>query len=125
MAKDDKKQPLGLVQIYLVLSNIVSAVGWLGIYIICHKSLLEYRTSEDLLKSKNLYNNVSYWLRLFQSLALLEVLHAAFKLVRSNPFLTFIQILSRLLVVWIIMGLFEPVRRIISIFYAFSLIVYF
>ena len=112
MAKDDKKQALGLIQIYLVLYNIVSAVGWLGIFIICHKSLLQYRTSDDLLKSKNLYNNVSYWLRLFQSLALLEVLHAALKLVRSNPFLNFIQILSRLLVVWVIMGLFEPVSKL-------------
>jgi hypothetical protein len=81
--------------------------------LITHQCLLEFKNGDDLLKSKNLYNRVSFWLRLFQTLALLEVFHAALKLVRSNPFLNLLQILSRCVVVWAIMGLFEPVCSIV------------
>ena len=45
--------------------------------------------------AKNLYKNVEFFLQIFQTAALLEVLHAAVGLVRSNAVLVFLQVLSR------------------------------
>ena len=42
--------------------------------------------------------------RLLQTLSLLEVMHAVFGLVRSNPFNTLVQISSRVYVVWFIIN---------------------
>jgi len=60
--------------------------------------------------SKNVYLNVEFFLQIFQTAALLEVLHAAVGLVRSNPVLTFLQVLSRILVVWLVMYNFQEVK---------------
>ena len=61
------------------------------------------------MSAKNLYNNVEFLLQVFQTLALLEVVHAAIGLVKSNPMLVLFQVLSRLLVVWAVTYLFVPV----------------
>lgn len=79
------------------------------------KSIVEFKNVNDLLKSKNLYNNVGYWLKLFLTSAFLEVFHAAFKLVRSNPFLNFVQIFTRLLVVVLMIGYFESSKNCVGV----------
>ena len=65
--------------------------------------------------SRNLYSNVETYLLIFQTAALLEVLHAAVGLVRSNPVLVFLQVLSRLLVVWLIAYPFTASRNCVGI----------
>ena len=54
----------------------------------------------------NVYPEVQTILLIFQTLQLMEVLHCIIRLVPSNPFQTFIQILSRLILVW---GILLPV----------------
>ena len=77
--------------------------------------MIEFKNINDLLKSKGLFNNVNYWLTVFLTTAFLEVFHAAFKLVRSNPVLNFVQIFTRLLVVVVMMGYFEPSKNSIGV----------
>jgi hypothetical protein len=74
-----------------------------------HKTVQSWTTDGDIMKSRDLYENTELLLHIFQSLALLEVVHAAVGLVRSNPVLTFLQVLSRLLVVWVINYNFKDV----------------
>ncbi|VEL26668.1 unnamed protein product [Protopolystoma xenopodis] len=64
--------------------------------------------------------NVEYFLRIFQSLAILEVINAAIGLVRSSAFTTAIQLLSRLFVVW---GILFPMPMIKSNSYGCTLII--
>ena len=71
---------------------------------------MTWKSNQDILSAKNLYNNVEFLLQVFQTLALLEVVHAAIGLVKSNPMLVLFQVLSRLLVVWAVTYLFVPVR---------------
>jgi len=60
------------------------------------------------------YLNTEFFLHIFQTAALLEVVHAAVGMVRSNPILTLLQVLSRLLVVWIVMFFFEESRNCVG-----------
>ena len=71
---------------------------------------MTWKSNQEILSAKNLYNNVEFLLQVFQTLALLEVVHAAIGLVKSNPMLVLFQVLSRLLVVWAVTYLFVPVR---------------
>lgn len=116
MSKETKNKALGLSDFYLLFYNFGSAVGWLAVLLITHKSLLAFKTSDDLLRSRDLYKNVGFWLKLFQSLAVLEVLHAALKLVRSNPLLTGLQVLSRVAVVWAIIHVFDASKQCAGVF---------
>jgi very-long-chain (3R)-3-hydroxyacyl-CoA dehydratase len=71
--------------------------------------------NDDLWKSKNLYKNVETLLLIFQTAALFEVFHAIVGLVRSNPVLVFLQVLSRLMVVWLILYVFDNSRNSIGV----------
>lgn len=53
-----------------------------------------------------LWDHCSLVITLFQTYQLMEVVHAALRFVPSNPVQTFIQILSRLVVVW---GILVPI----------------
>lgn len=96
--------------------NLHKKYSWLIILFITYQTMLTWKTKDDLMKSKNLYKNVEFFLQIFQTAALLEVLHAAIGLVRSNPVLVFLQVLSRILVVWLVMFVFEPVNIILKTF---------
>ena len=52
---------------------------------------------------EKVYPEVQLSLSIFQTLQLLEVVHCIIRLVPSNPFQTFIQVQSRLILVWGIM----------------------
>lgn len=73
------------------------------------KTALDWKNQSDVLNSKNLYKNNEFLLQIFQTAALLEVVHAAIGIVRSNPFLVFVQVLSRLAVVWLVAFPFQDV----------------
>ena len=55
---------------------------------------------------RDVYSEVQISLTIFQTLQLLEVVHCAIGLVPSSAFQTFIQIISRLMVVW---GILLPI----------------
>jgi len=52
-------------------------------------------------KNPELYSELGDHIKLVQTAAILEVIHAMIGIVRSNPMVTAVQIASRLLVVWL------------------------
>lgn len=111
-AKGDSKakKSLGLGDFYLILYNVVLAGGWLYILLKVNEVIKTWKTTEDIMTAKNLYNNIEFILQVFQTAALLEVVHAATGLVKSNAILVFLQVLSRITVVWLITYLFPTVN---------------
>ena len=89
-----------LIQLYLIAFNVVSMVAWsytLGLvvyhYTVLHKS------------HTKLYDTINPAIYAAQSLALFELVHSLLGLVRS-PFLTaLMQVSSRILLVWGILGM--------------------
>ena len=76
-------------KLYLVAYNSVQTLGW---------SYLLYQTCCHLTAGKSvssLYESTSLTLKIFQTAALLEILHAMLGLVRSSVQVTFQQVWSR------------------------------
>merc|ERR1711963_645225 len=86
---------------YLFLYNAGQVAGW---------SLLLFQACSHILNHglSGLYANTSFTLQVFQTAAVLEILHAAFGLVRSPVMVTFQQVFSRVYVTWAILALCPP-----------------
>lgn len=112
-----------LGKVYLLLYNCCLAFGW---------SLVLWWTIAELQLTQTtmtVYKKVEVALKLSQTLAVLEIVHAALGLVRSSPMTTFVQVLecsylskhtniiipymlkvqSRLVVLWLVL---DPVKEI-------------
>ena len=89
-------------KLYLVAYNSVQTLGW---------SYLLYQTCTHLAAGKgvsSLYESTSLTIQIFQTAALLEILHAMLGLVRSSVQVTFQQVWSRVYVTWLILHLLPP-----------------
>lgn len=86
-----KRREMGVLgKIYLCTYNLLQTVGWsVMLYI-----LLTHYTSTSSVTA--LWDKIYFNLYIFQCSAFLEVIHASIGLVRSNPLITFIQVLSRI-----------------------------
>ncbi len=74
--------------------------------------MLHWKSLDDFLKSKSLYDETGLAVRILLSTAYLEVLHAAFKFVPSNPVITFVQVFARFVSVFGVVHLFKVVISI-------------
>jgi hypothetical protein len=81
--------------VYLLAYNLASAVGWAYILFIVATAL---QAGDD---AATLYDKVELALKVVQSAAALEVLHAVVGLVRSPVATTALQVASRLTLVWV------------------------
>ncbi|CCW69037.1 unnamed protein product, partial [Phytomonas sp. Hart1] len=93
-ASKDKECGCAVKKIYLLLYNSTMCAGWATIL---------YKVAEHLLqggRSETLYEKIALPLVVFQTGAVAEILHAMFGLVRSPVGTTFLQVLSRLLVLY-------------------------
>ncbi|KXJ27736.1 very-long-chain (3R)-3-hydroxyacyl-CoA dehydratase 2 [Exaiptasia diaphana] len=82
------------VTLYLVLYNAIQAIGW---------SLILFVGISHFVRQhcyKGLYSAVRIPLLIFQTAAILEVVHCAVGYVRSSVFLTGFQVASRLFLTW-------------------------
>lgn len=95
-----KRGPGETGKLYLAAYNFFQCLGWSYI-LFCTLHFLFYKHT-----FKGLWPVVATPTKFFQTLALLEVVHCVMGLVSSSAFLTLIQILSRLMVVW---GILVPV----------------
>lgn len=94
------KNQSSIAKLYLFVYNIIQFVGWsYGLV-----QVLTYIAKRG--DYKDVWLHVRYSVSIFQTLQLIEVIHCIVKLVPSNAFQTFIQIVSRLVVVW---GILLPV----------------
>lgn len=59
--------------------------------------LIAYNLNQN--NPQNLYETLKWPLIIFQNAAILEVVHAVIRIVPSNPFITLIQVASRVIVV--------------------------
>jgi len=87
---------------YLLSYNSIQAIGW---------SYLLYQMVSHFVHggdSSSLYSSTSLTLQIFQTGAVLEILHAALGLVRSSVQVTLQQVFSRVYVTWAILYLLPP-----------------
>lgn len=96
-AKPKAKEPSFLIKLYLIAYNAIQVAGWSYIlYQLINYYLLqgpEFRAQITLWD----YTRVS--VIIFQNAAFVEILNAAFGLVKSNPVVTTFQVFSRMMVV--------------------------
>ncbi|XP_074595230.1 very-long-chain (3R)-3-hydroxyacyl-CoA dehydratase hpo-8-like [Brevipalpus obovatus] len=85
-------------KIYLILYNVAQLIGWGAILVEVIKHF-----SSGKINYAQLWANSRLYLSIFQTLQLIEVVHAAIKLVPSSPVTTFVQIISRIIVLWAIL----------------------
>jgi very-long-chain (3R)-3-hydroxyacyl-CoA dehydratase len=119
MAEKSSKKPSGslsLGEFYLVFYNLVLTIGWALILLVTIRTSLSWRNQSEILTSKDLYSNQELLLQIFQTAALLEVVHAMVGLVRSNAMLVLFQVLSRLCVVWAVLFAYDPARHNVGVF---------
>ncbi|CAG9863277.1 unnamed protein product [Phyllotreta striolata] len=82
----------GAINTYLIAYNGLQTLGWSYLFFQLISHYL-FTTSESL------YEEVKWTVIVFQNAAVLEVIHAATRIVRSNPLLTAFQVASRVIVV--------------------------
>ena len=97
-----KKSKMGVAgKAYLVLYNVVQLLGWSHMLYI----LLPHLDTALVggIDRGQLYSDVEWSLKIFQTAAVLEVVHAALGLVKTNPLLALFQVTSRVFVAWAIL----------------------
>lgn len=98
---DTKSEPIrkesAFKKLYLVAYNSALVIAW---SLVLLKSAIFISERKDV---GGLYNEVEYWLKVAQTAAVMEIVHALVGLVKSSVFTTFPQVLSRLGVLWIIL----------------------
>jgi very-long-chain (3R)-3-hydroxyacyl-CoA dehydratase len=81
-------------KIYLIIYNAVSAIGWLIVLALTLEQAFQKKSPQDLFK------HVELPLKIIQTLAVMEILHSVFRLVRSPVVTVVIQVFSRLFLLW-------------------------
>ena len=98
----------GISLAWLVAYNVIQTLGWsyMGIKIVNH--FLTNQTNIGLFKE------VEMFLLIFQTAAILEIVHTLIGIVRSNIVLTTIQVFSRVFIVWGILMTVEESQECIG-----------
>lgn len=95
MAENKRKEVGAIAKTYLVLYNILQAIGWSFIFVISCKHF-----SQNGFTPKGLFAAVEIPLKIFQTAAILEILHCAVGIVPSSTLITAMQVASRVIVTW-------------------------
>lgn len=85
---------------YILLYNLSMTVGWI---------LVLFRLLAAKFSSSPIYESVEIPLKVFQTGALLEILHSLTGLIRAPASTTALQVASRLLLVW---GVADPIEAV-------------
>ncbi|CAM9684996.1 very-long-chain (3R)-3-hydroxyacyl-CoA dehydratase 1-like [Lampetra fluviatilis] len=123
-----------LATAWLILYNTVMTAGWLVLAV----SMARYGLAKG--SNRGLYRSIEKTLKIFQTGALLEVVHCATGIVPSSAVLTAFQVSSRVFLVWAVTDSVKPVQNEYSVliylsawtlteivrysFYTFSLLKY-
>ncbi|XP_060592103.1 very-long-chain (3R)-3-hydroxyacyl-CoA dehydratase 2-like [Ruditapes philippinarum] len=93
-SKQESKEQNPVILSYLIAYNVAQVMGWSAIFFIFLSHFYSERTS------KGLYDKVAPLLNIFQTAAVLEILHCALGFVRSSVMLTAFQVFSRVMLTW-------------------------
>ncbi|SPO01730.1 related to protein tyrosine phosphatase-like protein (putative anti-phosphatase); pepino protein; pasticcino protein pas2 [Cephalotrichum gorgonifer] len=96
--------PNNTVSAYLFIYNVASSVAWATIL----SRTIIYAARDGF---EGVYPAVGEFVRTTQAFACLELLHAATRLVRAPLFTTFIQLLARLFIVWVVTYAFPHLAK--------------
>ncbi|KAK2871933.1 hypothetical protein FQN49_002692 [Arthroderma sp. PD_2] len=108
-----------LTQAYLFLYNLVSLGLWGTLTFRLFSSLFQIYNGSPGSRSEAVAGIFTYLFPLLQttqSLAILEIFHSLFGLVRASVVTTAMQVASRLLLVWGVMYAFSPFSPVLPIF---------
>ncbi|XP_076437785.1 very-long-chain (3R)-3-hydroxyacyl-CoA dehydratase 2-like [Babylonia areolata] len=83
-----------IVKAYLIAYNVAQMVGWTFLMVKMVQHLIREK------KATKLYGEVEPVLQIFQTAAVLEIVHSAVGVVKSNPVLTGFQVFSRVFLLW-------------------------
>jgi len=100
---------MSLTKAYLLAYNSAQFLGW---------SYLLFQMIDHFAQGgrpANLYQKVNVTLKIFQTAAVLEILHAATGMVKSNPVVTLQQVFSRVYILWLILELLPPSRLSVGV----------
>lgn len=112
--KSKPKQKEPSKSLYLLAYNAISLLLW---SIVTLRALVLIPTLSSHGKLYGLYEALFQLLRFTQTIAILEVAHAALGLVRASPVTTAMQVASRLMLVW---GVLTPYPEIVATTNAFG-----
>ncbi|KAI8615593.1 tyrosine phosphatase-like protein [Chytriomyces sp. MP71] len=98
--KESSVKPLSIKELYLVAYNAASAAAWGFLTVVV--------ISNGLNLEKN-YPAIGHLLLFVQSFAILEIIHALVRIVRTPVSTTFMQVFSRLTMVWLVVDAFPEV----------------
>jgi len=94
---------------YLVLYNFFMTLGWSFTFIV---SFAHFVVDESYI---GMYDACKVPLYIFQTGAVLEIVHAAVGMVRSNPVITALQVYSRVFLVWGICHSFPQIQNTVAV----------
>merc|ERR1739838_447 len=107
MSKSDVQSPSNL---YLILYDVLQTLGWMIVLIqTLHQLVYEQEPV------RYMWDNVHIVLDIFQTLAVLEIVHCAIGLVRSSVVLTTFQVFSRVFVLWAVLHSAEQSQQSIGL----------
>ena len=98
--------PVTMATAYLILYNLAQTLGWTYIMATGVRAYCE--------APEKLYSAVQSPLQIFQTLAVMEVVHALVGFVRSSVFITAFQVTSRVFLVWPILASFADTQTSIG-----------
>jgi len=104
-----RKGPGKLANTYLLLYNGFQFLGWTTILLV----MVHHYMYND--NCSGLWIKEEYLVKVFQTLAIMEIFHAIIGIVPSNPMLVLMQIFSRVFVVWGVVHSFARVHNSITI----------
>jgi len=94
----------GIVKAYLIAYNAILTLSWICVLWL---GVVKYMENRDWTK---LWVTVEKPLKIAQTAAVLEILHALIRIVPSNVFLTFFQVFSRVFVLWGVLNISPPAQ---------------
>ena len=100
--KNNKTPTSPLITQYLLAYNFLSCFSWLYVLFLLVRSYLN--------NTKAIYEVLSLPLYFAQSLAILEIVHSITRLVRAGLLTTFLQVISRLFLLWGVLYLVPDVQ---------------
>ncbi|KAJ9657303.1 hypothetical protein H2198_004426 [Neophaeococcomyces mojaviensis] len=112
--KSKPKQSSSSKSLYLLIYNATSFLLWSTVTL---RAILLIPALASHNKLYGLYDALFQFLRVTQTVALLEVAHAALGLVRASPVTTAMQVASRIMLVW---GVLTPFPQIVATTNAFG-----
>ncbi|KAK7075607.1 hypothetical protein SK128_017994 [Halocaridina rubra] len=102
-----KSEPSSLGSVYLIFYNGFLSVGWLIVLVQAIHNFLHEGHS-------GLWKSTSDCLKIFQTLAILEIVHSAVGLVPSSVGVVFPQVFSRLVTLWPVLYTFKESQESIG-----------